>query len=293
MRLSEAVDFGSNLISRRDTVHVLQSVTGCSREDILIRGDIEIGKNLVAEFRQKIRRAADGEPLQYVLGKWDFCGTPFIVDNRALIPRPETELLVEAVINYVGSRRGSPDSHGTDSKVRASPAPTEKERLDILDVCAGGGCIGLSIAKLTGFWHNVTLADISEDALALARENSLRIHPNITLIQSDLLDNVHGEFDIIVSNPPYIKGGDMESLPENVKNYEPHLALDGGPDGLGIYRRLIPQCLTKLKPGGKLILEIGPTDAMEIMQNTGFMDIEIQKDYAGIDRILEGVKNHV
>ena len=259
------------IVSRRDVIYVLQSITGCSHEEIIIRGDLPLCEKNFADFEQKIKRLTEGEPLQYVLGKWDFCGIEFFVDKRALIPRPETELLVEAVLNSIKG----------------------KQQLDILDVCTGSGCIGLSIAKLTEFMHNVVLADISEQALSLAKENCLKLGVNIKLIHSDLLGSVKGIFDIIVSNPPYITGCDMESLPENIKNFEPPLALDGGADGLDIYRRLIPQSFEKLRPKGMLFLEIGSVQAAEIMLASGFTDIKIHKDYAGIDRILQGVKNHV
>ena len=319
--LKEAVNFGSTLVGWRDAVYVMQNVTGCTNEEILIGGDTLLRKEKLAEFKQKIKRLASGEPLQYVLGKWDFCGIEFIVDKRALIPRPETELLVEAVVDHVKG----------------------KQRLDILDVCTGSGCIGLSIAKLTEFRHNVVLADVSDQSLSLARENCLKVMPastykslqevrlslrgarqslprakhggsnpgmhsttrdidciaslamtqGISITKSNLLDEVSGEFDIIVSNPPYILSHEMETLPENVKNYEPHLALDGGEDGLDIYKRLIPQSYDKLKPGGALFLEIGSNKAKELMQKHGFADTKIQKDYAGIDRILQGVKSNV
>ena len=269
MRLSEALDFGSLQIGRRDAMYVLQDVTGKTHEELIIRGELELCKSNFFEFEKKINRLASGEPLQYVLGMWDFCGIEFIVDKRALIPRPETELLVEAVLGYAKGKR----------------------RLDILDVCTGSGCVGLSIAILTGFRHNVVLADISKQALSLARENCIKLETNINLIHSDLLDNVFGEFDIIVSNPPYIKSHDIKTLPENVKNFEPLIALDGGADGLDIYKRLIPQGFNKLKPGGMIVLEIGPTQAKDIMQNSGFTDVKIQKDYAGTNRILSSFKN--
>ena len=305
MRLSEAADYGSKLVGRREAIFILQNVTGFAYEDIIMRGDTVLCKKSIDVFLQKMNRLADGEPLQYVLGKWDFCGIEFIVDNRALIPRQETELLVEAVLGHVNN----------------------KQQLNILDVCTGSGCVGISIAVLTGFKHNIVLADVSDKALSLAKENCLRLlslrgnyerkaagrsNPamhgslkdvdcfatlamtgNICIIHSDLLDTIPGEFDIIVSNPPYIISSDMASLPENVKNFEPQLALNGGPDGLDIYRRLIPQSFVKLKPGGMIFLEIGAVQALEIMQKTGFTDVKIQKDYSGIDRILQGVKCHV
>ena len=269
--LKDAVDLGSKLVGRRDAVYVMQDVTGYKYEDIMIRGDATICNKFFAEFEQKIKRLVGGEPLQYVLGKWDFCGIEFNVDERALIPRPETELLVEAVIDHI----------------------KDKHRLDILDVCTGSGCVGLAIAKLTDFSHNVLLADISEDALSLALENSVKHGANVNFIRSDLLATIPGKLDVIVSNPPYIPGPEMKSLPKNIIKYEPHLALNGGTDGLDIYKKLIPQSFKSLKPGGMIFLEIGPTQTYEILHEFGFSDIKIQKDYAGIDRILQGVKKHV
>ena len=128
---------------------------------------------------------------------------------------------------------------------------------------------------------------------AMAKGGSTMTKGSVSLIQSDLLERVQGEYDIIVSNPPYILSSDMEALPENVKNFEPHLALDGGEDGLDIYKKLIPQSNEKLKPGGMLFLEIGPVQVMEAMQNFGFIDNKIHKDYAGFDRIIQGVKSNV
>ena len=116
---------------------------------------------------------------------------------------------------------------------------------------------------------------------------------SIGFCQSDLLDGISGRFDVIVSNPPYVPSGDMKILPESVKNYEPHLALNGGEDGLDIYKKLIPQSFSKLKPGGMIFLEIGPPTVYEIMRKFGFGDVKIHKDYAGIDRIIQGVKKNV
>ena len=286
MRLSDAISRGASLVGRQSAVHILQSVSGLTHEEIILHGCRELHPTAFAEYEQKIKRVLNGEPLQYVLGKWDFCGIEFIVDRRALIPRPETELLVEKVLCHI----------------------KDKQRLDILDVCTGSGCIGLSIAKLTGFRHNMVLADSSGEALSLAKENYLHITQHrecsgttregetcfqIGFFKADLLEGIPGEFDVIVSNPPYITSQDIKMLPENVKNFEPHLALDGGEDGLDIYRKLIPQSFEKLRPQGVLFLEIGPASAVEIMKKFGYSNTKIQKDYAGTDRILQGVKNHV
>lgn len=269
MSLNDAVEFGTKYTKKRDVLFVLENVAGFTAGDVLIRGETEFPKRLFGEYESKLKRLHIGEPLQYVLGKWEFCGTEYITDKRALIPRPETELLAEMVIDYVKN----------------------KEKLHILDVCTGSGCIGLSIAKLTS--HNVVLADISIDALDLARQNhqAMGAPPNVQITASDLLESVHGEFDVIVSNPPYIESRDMETLPKNVKNYEPLLALDGGPGGLEVYKKLIPQCFHKLKTGGKLFLEIGPGKTASYMEKAGFTNISVYKDYAGLNRILRGEKN--
>ena len=270
MKLSEALEYGKKHTSRRNAVYLLCSLGGFSTEDVYLRNELEVTDESFGIYMEKIHRLSNGEPLQYVLGKWDFCGLEFLTDERALVPRPETELLVEAVL---GSIKG-------------------KEGLDILDVCTGSGCVGLSVAKLADSKHNVSLADISQEALELAAENRklLGLEYGVSLYLSDLLDHVPGEFDVIVSNPPYLTKTDMESLPDNVRKFEPHLALDGGTDGLAIYKRLVPQSYARLRPGGTLFLEIGPPGVVEIAESIGFRNIEIIKDYAHFDRILQGVK---
>ena len=270
MSLSDAVQFGTKYANKRDVLFVLEDVAGFTHSDVLLKGESEFPQALFNEYEGKIKRLYEGEPLQYVLGKWDFCGINFKTDKRALIPRPETELLAEMVINHAKNR----------------------ERLNILDVCTGSGCIGLSIAKLTGFKHNLVLADISEEALSLAKQNhkALGSPQNVGFLLSDYLVGVSGMFDIIVSNPPYIKTSELETLPKNVRNYEPKLALDGGAGGLKAYKKLIPQCFEKLRCGGEIFLEIGPPEAAYIMEETGFTSIEIHNDYAGHKRLLRGRK---
>ena len=278
MNLNDALKYGTGYVPKRDAIFILQNVSGYTHEDILINGGMVLSGHAIIEYKSKIKRLVNGEPLQYVLGKWDFMGLEFITDRRALIPRPETELLVEAVLEHIAN----------------------KHCLDILDVCTGSGCIGLSIAQLANFRHNITLADVSQDALELAAENlsAIKKHHsasinNVKIVKSNLLQDVPGTYDIIVSNPPYILTGEMQTLPENVKNHEPHLALDGGKDGLDIYRALIPQSYEKLNQNGMLFLEIGSSGTKELMQQAGFCKIKIIKDYAGHNRILMGAKKNV
>ena len=337
MCLNEAVEHGEKFAKKRDVLFILENVAGFTQNDIFIKGETEFPEQFLQEYENRLKRLAKGEPLQYVLGKWDFCGTEFITDKRALIPRPETELLAEIVANFVNQVSGTKSTIPRDACFSSignhiSPMkdaylgaekkitfrrdlrllPTENTNkilevvfrrenihgkpdsrtLQILDVCTGSGCIGLSVAKLTGYRHKVVLADISEETLDLARENHeyMGIPPNISFVHSDLLERVQEEFDIIVSNPPYIKSHELKLLPENVRNHEPMLALDGGADGLAIYKKLLPQCFVKLKPGGYVFLEIGPSETAHIMEEAGFTNIKTRKDYAGLDRILYAMR---
>jgi release factor glutamine methyltransferase len=218
------------------------------------------------------KRRNNGEPLQYILGEWEFMGLTIKCDPRALIPRMETEFLVEMAAGWLRERR------------LAAPR--------ILDACTGSGCIAIAMARLVP-GAGVTACDISPAALALARENAEQNGQSIRFIQSDLLEQVRGPFDLIISNPPYITTAEMHSLPDSVRNYEPHLALHGGGDGLEAYRRLAPAAYKALSPGGAVFLEIGPTGAAELFRAAGFIKIEISPDLAGIPRYIQGEKPDV
>lgn len=219
-------------------------------------------------------------PIQYVMGKTEFCGLDFLVNESVLIPRPETELLVETVVEIAGRR--------------SAPA----EALDILDLCTGSGNIAISTAVrlrlglTTGTVNcKMIVSDISEKALAVARLNAIRhgVSEGITFVKSDLFDRLEGLFDIIVTNPPYIARGEFAVLQKEVLK-EPRLALDGGDDGLDFYRRIISMAPLYLKRGGSLLMEIGfgQGKAIEgIIENFGDLKIsEAKKDSNGIERVL-------
>ena len=289
MTLHNALKYSADVVGMRDAVLLVSCVTGCSHEDILLRGDNVMPEGAEDGLMRKLKRLMTDEPLQYVLGTWDFMGLEFLTDARALIPRPETELLAEAVLKHLNYFKTTDYRHSC----------LVCEGFRILDLCTGTGCIGLSLAWHTNFMYDVVLADVSKDALELAKENRGRIlakavcqeaASRISLHLSDLMSNVPGSFDIIVSNPPYIPSNEIASLAKNVKNHEPCIALDGGIDGLDIYRRLIPQSHMKLKDGGAIFLEIGPNEAADLVEQTGFCDIEVIKDYAGHNRVVKGVK---
>ena len=218
------------------------------------------------ELNQKINRLETKEPVQYILGFADFFGRQFVVNENVLIPRIETGELIERAIKLINN-----------------------QELRLLDVGTGTGAIAISL-KLEQPQIQIEGLDISLEALKVARENSFRLDADVKFYQSDLLENAKGYFDIIISNPPYIADGDQE-VEEQVNQFEPHLALYAGVDGLDIYRRLIPQMLEKLTVGGIGILEIGYKQAdkiSNIIQSTTNHDIsiELHQDYSNLDRII-------
>jgi len=224
---------------------------------------------IVDALRRGIQRVAEGEPVQYVLGQWDFRSLTLTVDKRALIPRPETEQLVELVLR--------------SEVAKNTPKPL------VVDVGTGSGCIILSLAKEMQDGVFVGL-DISPDALALATENAVRcgLRERVMFAEGDGC----GEFDpasvdILVSNPPYIASAAVDRLAPQIRNHEPRVALDGGPDGFAVFRALALDAVMVLKPGGELFFEIseGQGRALrDLLEGHGFADVRILNDYAGLER---------
>jgi len=221
----------------------------------------------VAEFRALIQRRLAGEPIQYITGETEFYGLPFRVTRDVLIPRPETEHLVEKVLELA----------------------THFFAPRILDVGTGSGCIAVSLAH--GIPHaHITAIDLSASALAIARENAKINGVEVRFIKGDLLVPVAGErFEIVVSNPPYVASADRDTLSVEVRDFEPALALFAGEDGLEVYRRLIPAAFNALVPGGFVVLEIGHGQEQEIralLSANGFENIECINDLQGIPRVV-------
>ncbi len=206
-----------------------------------------------------------GRPLWYCIGDTDFYGYTINVDERVLIPRPETEILVENALKIINNNS------------------------DVLDLCTGSGAIAIAIQKEKN--AKVFAVDISQDAINLAKENATKNNADITFIQSDLFANLYGQkFDVIISNPPYIKSEDISLLQKEVKDFEPILALDGGTDGLDFYRRIANEVKEYLNQNGVVLLECGQGQAQEIEKIfVGFKSVEIIKDYSQIDRIVKAV----
>jgi release factor glutamine methyltransferase len=252
--------------ARLNAEHLLAHVLGMRRRiDLYLQFERPLSEGQRAPLRELVKRRAEGVPLQHILGEVEFCGRVFTCDARALIPRPETELLVELVLK--------------EDKTAAS----------FLDVATGSGVIGLSLA-LSRPDAVVSLCDISPEALSLAGDNALRhgIAGKVTLKESDLFDSVEGIFDVIVSHPPYIPTSDIGTLSREVQN-DPVLALDGGSDGLRIVEKLIKASLAKLSPGGLLALEIGHDQAarvVDILQTHNFRDIVVHRDYQDVERFV-------
>lgn len=251
---------------RLNAEHLIAHVLGKKRIDLYLEFDRPLGERELQPLREFVRKRGTGIPLQHLLGTVEFHKRVFSVDARALIPRPETELLMELLLR--------------------EPLPAEAR---VLDVGTGSGVIALTLAgELPS--AQVTAVDISTDALALARENAERVGlaGRVNFMQSDLFSGVEGAFDLIVANLPYIPGGDIPSLAREVK-HDPALALDGGPVGTEIIDRLIAQAGTHLRPSGQLALEIGHNQAIRLtaeLEQHNFRDIRAVPDYQGALRFL-------
>jgi len=243
----------------------------CPRLELYLQFDHVLSDAHVGAMRRGIKRLATGEPVQHILGKVTFHGHHFKVDPRALVPRPETELLVQAVL----------DSEGLDDDSL------------VVDIGTGSGCIVISLTLARPALRCVGL-DVSEDALALARENAtaLGVDSRVAFARADLCDCVDPEsVSVIVANLPYIATEECDRLPPDVRDFDPRSALDGGPDGLDVIRDIVPDAAIALCPGGRLFLEIGADQATAvkgILEAEGFKDVTISQDLAGRDRIAAG-----
>ncbi len=245
--------------------YLLSEACSVTRADYLLEKKKEVGKEERKRYLDWIAIRATRYPLEYILGKQEFMGLEFCVNENVLIPRQDTEILVEKVIEVAPGKR-------------------------VLDMCTGSGCIAISIVKL-GKPTKMHAVDISNGALEVARENAKRNEVAVSFIESNLFENVSEQYDIIVSNPPYIESNVMKSLMPEVRKYEPMLALDGTEDGLYFYREISSVAPEYLSKNGEIFFEIGYNqgDAVtNILSESGFEHIKIWKDLVGFDRVVYG-----
>lgn len=253
--------------ARLNMEHLLAHVLHCRRLDLYLRFGESVPEPDLVKLRDLLKRRGEGEPLQHLLGTVEFCGHEFVSDHRALIPRPETETLVEMILK------------------RCPTAPAR-----VLDMATGSGCIGLSLAKAWPL-SEMVLADISEDALDLARLNASRLGCNVKFLRSDLFEKITGTFDVIAANLPYIPTAEIPTLSVEVQR-DPILALDGGPDGLRIVERFLKDALAHLNTGALIALELGHDQGAPVVTlctELGYLNASTAADLAGIHRFVFAV----
>ena len=273
MTLREAWNFGKKRLTAAevpdadlDAWYLLEWCTGVSRSHYLAYPDETIFQDQEEQYRAALARRERRIPLQQITGEQEFMGLSFYVNEHVLIPRQDTEILVEETARFL------------------------KDGMQFLDLCTGSGCILLSLLHLKPGAEG-TGADLSPEALKVAEKNRERLGAKAALIQSDLFDKIEGAFDVIVSNPPYIKRTEIETLMDEVRLHEPYMALDGHEDGLYFYRKIAEEAPKYLRAGGGLFLEIGCDQGAcvaELLRQQGFADVKVVKDLAGLDRVVEG-----
>jgi release factor glutamine methyltransferase len=250
---------------------LLSTALACTRITLLTDSARPLEPAELARFKAMVVRRRRREPIAYILGRREFFGRTFKVDARVLVPRPDTEILVDVALRETRAR---------DLYVRA------------LDLCTGSGCVVITLAKERPTSSFVAV-DLSPDALAVAQENALRLGAyNVAFAQGDLFGPVQdARFDLITANPPYVTTHEITTLDADVRDHEPHLALDGGEDGLDLVRRIVEAAPAHLAPEGVLAMEIGadqgPATA-ELFAKRGFAAVRIDKDYAKRDRVVSG-----
>lgn len=250
-----------------DAWYLLAHVFGMNRADFLMHGDEKVPEDKTKLYKELLERRAFHVPLQYIIGTQEFMGLELEVNENVLIPRQDTELLVEEVLKVCKGK-------------------------SVIDVCTGSGCIIIALMKL-GNIKNAVGTDISEEALQIAGRNAKRHNVDVKFIQSDLFNNVEGSYDIVISNPPYIRSDEIRSLMPEVKDYEPKGALDGGLSGLIFYERIIHDADRFLNPEGYIFFEIGYDQGEEVsnmLYEAGFVDIIVKKDLSKLDRVVYAQK---
>ena len=273
MTYREAIHLGEKVLSiagvpdvKMDAWLLFEYVAKIDRNYYYTYIDEEITEQTLAEYECALKKRAERIPVQYITGETEFMGLPFKVNSNVLIPRQDTETLVEEALKVI------------------------RPGMKVLDMCTGSGCIIISIMhfakEIEGF-----ASDISRHAINLAKENAKMNNVSVTFETGDLFDHIRGNYDVIVSNPPYIRTEEIPKLMPEVQNFEPVQALDGKEDGLYFYRRIVEEAKEYLNPNGFLLFEIGydqGKEVPELMENAGYKNVKVIKDLAGNDRVVSG-----
>lgn len=250
---------------------LLEAVCGTDRNDLLVHGEQPVAPQAEEKYLNWIRQRAEHIPLQQLTGEQDFMGLTFSVNEHVLIPRQDTEILVEEVLKEL------------------------HDGMRVLDMCTGSGCILLSLMHYSNDCEGLGV-DLSAEALEVAERNVLKVltpekAEHVQFLQSDLFEKLEDKFEIIVSNPPYIASAEVEKLMPEVRDHEPRMALDGTEDGLYFYRRIIEEAGKHLVSSGMLFFEIGYDQGQavsELMRTEGYREVQVVQDYAGLDRVVFG-----
>jgi release factor glutamine methyltransferase len=271
-------DFRSRGIDtpKLDAEVLVMACLGVGRMQLVLERERPLEARELTRLREFIKRRRAREPVAYILGEREFFGHRFVVDKHVLIPRPDTESLVEVAL-----------------------ARTKSLSLSarILDICTGSGCVAIALAKERRTSQVLGL-DVSPEAVAVATANAIRLGAyNAAFRESDLLTAIPSDarFELIVSNPPYIPSAEIAELAPEITGFEPRLALDGGSDGLDFYRTLVAQCALRLVPEGILAVEVGAGQAAQVatlMREAGFDQIELTRDLGQIERVVSGKRRH-
>lgn len=242
-----------------------EEILNVKKQNYYMNMGITVNEELAAKYKEAVNKRAEHIPLQHIIGYQQFLDYKILVNENVLIPRPETELLVEKVTDFIGNNE-----------------------MKVLDMCTGSGCIAIAVDKMCDK-ASVVGADISKDALKVAVKNNALNHANVEFTKSDMFSNIEGKYDVIVSNPPYIPTKDVVELEQEVKEHDPLLALDGSDDGLKFYRIISKNAVEYLREKGMLFLEIGYDQGKtvpDLLKNNGFTNIKVFKDLSGLDRMV-------
>ena len=278
MKIKEAIEEGKNVLSKNNiednviiTRELLAFVLGVEKQYLVIHLEDELNAGDYIKFKENINEIIEGKPLQYITNNQEFMGLNFFVNENVLIPQPDTEIIVEETLK------------------KCKELLLKNGKIKILDLCTGSGAIAVSLSSFLGDEAEVFASDISTKALEVAKNNNEKNNTNVRFIESNLFENIQEQkFNIIASNPPYIRSNVINNLPKQVQN-EPHLALDGGEDGLKFYKKIIEQACNYIE-NGYLILEIGYDQKEDVenllKENKNYSEIKTIQDFSGNDRCV-------